>query len=101
MLKEVVIEDHLRYDLEGDLDKVIKYLQNLKELHQTGYKELFIDIDVYDDWESPSVNIELKGKREETKEEETSRLLAEKAIQDRIKINEIKQLELLKKKYES
>jgi hypothetical protein len=96
VIKTVTLESHITYDLDGNLDDVIKYLQDLRERYQKDYFELYIDISYHHD----DTDISLMGKREETKEEETSRLLQFELHQATIKEKELKQLEILKKKYE-
>ena len=96
VIKIETLESHITYDLDGNLDDVIKYLQDLRERYQKDYFELYIDISYHHD----DTDISLMGKREETKEEETSRLLKFELHQARIKEEELKQLEILKKKYE-
>ena len=97
VIKTVTLESHITYDLKGNLDNVIKYLQDLKERYQKDYFELHTDFIYYGE---DGFNIFLMGKREETKEEETSRLLFAEQQEARIKEEELKQLEILKKKYE-
>jgi len=96
VIKTVTLESHITYHLEGNLDNVIKYLQDLKERYQKDYFDLHTDFTYHDD----GVNIFLMGKREETKEEKENRLLEFELHQARIKQQELKQLEILKKKYE-
>jgi hypothetical protein len=96
IIKIETLESHITYDLDGNLDNVIKYLQDLKERYQKDYFELHIDISYHHD----DIDISLMGKREETKEEETSRLLFAEQQEATIKEKELKQLEILKKKYE-
>ena len=95
VIKTVTLESHITYHLEGNLDNVIKFLQDLKERYQKDYFELHTDISYHHD----NIDISLMGKREETKEEETSRLLFAEQRQATIKEQELKQLEILKKKY--
>lgn len=97
VIKTVTLESHITYHLEGNLDNVIKYLQDLKERYQKDYFELHTDFIYHGE---DGFNISLMGKREETKEEETSRLLQFELNQATIKERELKQLEILKKKYE-
>jgi hypothetical protein len=100
-VKTVTIEDYIRYNLEGNLDNIIKYLQELREQYKNDYIELSIEIDCGQDYYGSSTcNIYLKGTREETKEEESKRLLEEELYKTRIKENDLRILEELKRKYE-
>jgi len=95
VIKIETLESHIIYDLDGNLDDVIKYLQVLKERYQKDYFELYIDISYHDE-----PDISLMGKREETQKEKENRLLEFELHQATIKQQELKQLEILKKKYE-
>jgi hypothetical protein len=95
VIKIETLESHMTYDLDGNLDDVIKYLQDLKERYQKDYFELFIEISYHHD----DTDISLMGKREETQKEKENRLLEFELHQATIKQQELKQLEILKKKY--
>jgi hypothetical protein len=97
VIKIETLESHITYDLDGNLDDVIKYLQVLKERYQKDYFELFIEISYHHD----DTDISLMGKREETQKEKENRLIKEELNQATIKQQELKQLEMLKKKYEN
>lgn len=61
---------NLRHDLDGSLDDAIALLQRHKaEAEANGYTALEIDIDVYDEYGSPAVDVELLGNRMEIDEE--------------------------------
>jgi len=65
---------NLRHDLDGSLDDAIALLQRYKvEAEAKGYAALEIDIDVYDEYGSPVVDVELFGNRMETDQEAESR----------------------------
>jgi hypothetical protein len=97
MLKEVVIDGWLKDDLEGSLDQVIENLQKLKEEHSKVFTDLRIRMEFY---ENGDYDMELLGKREETSEETNKRLFKESETLRIQKENDLRQLEILKKKYE-
>jgi hypothetical protein len=97
MLKEIVLDGWLKTDLEGPLDEVIENLQNLKEEYSKDFKDLRIDIDSYEDGD---YSIQLIGFREETQIEADTRKSVEEADLKRQRELDLKQLEILKKKYE-
>ena len=97
MLKEVEVETYLQYVLEGPLDEVIENLQELKEKHSKNFTNLRIDISIYDDGDCEMV---LFGEREETPGEVKNRLSQEEQSLKLQREMELRQLELLKKKYE-
>jgi hypothetical protein len=98
MLKEIVIDNWLKYKLQGPLYEVIENLQDAKEKYSENYTDLNIRIDIYDDGE---YDIELLGTREETPEEESKRIHAEAEALRIQRNHDLRQLEILKKKYES
>jgi hypothetical protein len=98
MLRETVIDGWLKYKLEGPLDEVIEKLQNLKEEYSEDFKDLRIKIEIYDNEE---YDMELLGTREETPEEESKRIHAEAEALRIQRNHDLRQLEILKKKYES
>lgn len=68
------------------------FLNNLQELQSLSPdKELLIDIEAYDDYESPSVSVEVYFYRDETDFELKERTERDKAWQDR-KIADAKKL---------
>lgn len=97
MIKEVAVETYLQLLLEGPLDDVIDNLQELKEKHSKNFTDLRIDISIYDDGDCEMV---LSGKREETPGEVKNRLFQEEQSLKLQREMELRQLELLKKKYE-
>ncbi len=97
MLKEVAVETYLQYLLEGPLDDVIDNLQELKEKHSKNFTDLRINISIWDDGDC---DMELLGKREETPLEAAKRISEEEASVKRQREYDLKQLEILKKKYE-
>ena len=97
MLKEVAVETYLHYVLEGPLDEVTENLQFLKEKHSKNFTDLRISIEIYEDGD---YNIQLLGSREETPLEAARRISEEEASARRQRENDLRQLEILKKKYE-
>lgn len=97
MIKEVAVETYLQLLLEGPLDEVIDNLQELKEKHSKNFTNLRIDISIYDDGDCEMV---LFGEREETPNEVKYRLSQEEQSLKLQREMELRQLELLKKKYE-
>lgn len=97
MKKEVIVDHYLSYSLEGPLDDVIENLQELKEKHSKNFTNLRIDISIYDDGDCEMV---LFGEREETPGEVKNRLFQEEQSLKLQREMELRQLELLKKKYE-
>ncbi len=97
MLKEVVVDTHLQYTLQGPLDKVIENLQELKEEHSKNFTDLRLSVDFYEDGDCV---IELFGKREETPLEAAKRISEKEASAKRQREYDLNQLEILKKKYE-
>lgn len=97
MIKKVAVESYLQLLLEGPLDDVIENLQELKEKHSKNFTNLRIDISIYDDGECEMV---LFGEREETPGEVKNRLFQEEQSLKLQREMELRQLELLKKKYE-
>lgn len=97
MIKEVAVETYLQLLLEGPLDEVIDNLQELKEKHSKNFTNLRIDISIYDDGDCEMV---LFGEREETPGEVKNRLSQEEQSLKLQREMELRQLELLKKKYE-
>lgn len=97
MIKEVAVETYLQLLLEGPLDDVIDNLQELKEKHSKNFTNLRIDISIYDDGDCEMV---LFGEREETPGEVKNRLSQEEQSLKLQREMELRQLELLKKKYE-
>jgi len=96
MLKEVIIDNWIRDDLEGNLDEVIESLQGLKERHSKDFINLRTTIDIYGDGD---YEFHLVGDREETKDEEAKRLLDSQKYLEQQKEQDLRQLEILKKKY--
>ena len=97
MIKEVAVETYLQLLLEGPLDDVIDNLQELKEKHSKNFTNLRIDISIYDDGDCEMV---LFGEREETPGEVKNRLFQEEQSLKLQREMELRQLEILKKKYE-
>jgi uncharacterized protein YbaP (TraB family) len=97
MLKEVAVETYLQLLLEGPLDEVIENLQELKEKHSKKFTNLRIDISIYDNGDCEMV---LFGEREETPGEVKNRLSQEEQSLKVEREMELRQLEILKKKYE-
>lgn len=97
MIKEVAVETYLQLLLEGPLDDVIDNLQELKEKHSKNFTNLRIDISIYDDGDCEMV---LFGEREETPGEVKNRLSQEEQSLKLQREMELRQLEILKKKYE-
>ena len=73
------------------------YLQELKEKHSKNFTNLRIDISIYDDGDCEMV---LFGEREETPGEVKNRLSQEEQSLKLQREMELRQLEILKKKYE-
>lgn len=95
----VRLED-LRYKLEGDLDKAIALLQELKGKHK-GVENLSLSIEVEDDYgDSHYVSVELMGYRLETEQEFEERLQKEYAWYKDLEERKRKQYEELKKEFE-
>jgi hypothetical protein len=99
-INEVVDKD-IRYDLEGELSSVINKLQSLQEEHAKNYLSLQIDIFTESDYDYSYAMAQLIGYRMETQEEVAKRIQDEKEYKQKIKERDLKELERLKKQYES
>lgn len=99
MLRGIVVKD-IRYDLQGSVNEVLTSISRSRdEAVKNGFSELYIDLDAYDDYGSPSLDAFLKGSRIETAEEAILREGAEKQREKFLEDQERKQFEALKKKY--
>lgn len=105
MKKNIVREKFDNYDsyLTGSIDKVIKEYQNIKkELTKKGYSDITVETEERGDGYSNDTyySIMIYGYRPETIEESNLRKKREKARFELMKETELRQLQILKEKYE-
>jgi hypothetical protein len=91
--------ENVVYEVNGDLDKAIKLLSELKKKH-VGEYSLNLEIDTYDDFGDTEVYVRIVGSRKETAVEFEDRIEKEYASYKQVNENEIKHLESLKAKWE-
>jgi hypothetical protein len=105
MKKNIVREKFDNYDsyLTGSIDNVIKEYQNIKkELTKKGYSDITVETEERGDGYSSNTyySIMIYGYRPETDEEFKLRKKREKARSELMKETELRQLQILKEKYE-
>jgi len=102
-MKKIIIAENIKfsslnsiYDFDGDIDKVISMLENLKKEHSE-YSNLCIDICVdHDSTDNNMVEITLHGDRPETEKEKNKRLITTKRIKEKEAKESKKQKEQVK-----
>lgn len=85
---------------ELSLDEVIETCNQVKATYENSYSRLWVDVRLYYDCGNPSYSITFKGTREETNEEATARVVAEKECQKNFLASQRIEFERLKKIFE-
>jgi len=91
------------YELEGDIDKTIETLYQIKKQYSSGYSKLVLSYEDTRDSYDPGperYGLVLYGVREETESEETDRELKEKVLKKQQDEAQRKMYESLKKRFD-
>jgi hypothetical protein len=91
----------IKYDIEGDLDKAISFLQRAKTQYlKEGWSNIQIDIDTERDYgDSSYANVWLNGARAETEAEAKARIERAEQIKTYQERRDREQYEALKAKF--